>query len=96
MANVEYADDVANSFIACALKAPEGAPSFNMLGDILEVEDMIAVIEEIFPLSKGKITCAKQRNLMANDVTNAGLQALIGPFQTLNIDNGPFDTMRNF
>jgi nucleoside-diphosphate-sugar epimerase len=88
LANVEHVDDVANSMIACALKAPEGAPSYNMRGDVLTVEDMIAVIEEIFPQAVGTITCAKQSNIMANDVSDAGLQALIGPFHPLRYKEG--------
>ena len=87
-ANVEYADDVANSFIACALKAPEGAPVYNMRGDVLEVDDMIGVIERIFPASKGTITRRKQSNIMANDVSDAGLQGLIGPFHPLSYEQG--------
>jgi len=95
-ANVEYADDVANSFIACALKAPEGAPVYNMRGEVLEVDDMIAVIEEIFPSSKGLITCAKRRNIMANDVSDTGLQALIGPFHPLGYEEGARRTAELF
>jgi nucleoside-diphosphate-sugar epimerase len=87
-ANVQCVDEVAKCFIACVLKAPEGAPSYNMRGEILEVRDMIAVIEEIFPQSRGRITCAEQRNRMANDVSDAGLQALIGPFHPLGYRDG--------
>jgi nucleoside-diphosphate-sugar epimerase len=95
-ANVEYADDVAKSFIACALKSPEGAPVYNMRGEVLDVDHMIAVIEQIFPSSKGEITCTKQRNIMANDVTDAGLQALIGPFHPLSYEEGARHTANLF
>ena len=78
------------------LKAPEGAPAYNMLGDVLDVDDMIGVIEDIFPLSKGKITCAKRRNVMANDVTDTGLQALIGPFHPLSYEEGAKRTANLF
>jgi nucleoside-diphosphate-sugar epimerase len=87
-ANMEYADDVAKCFVACALKAPEGAPVYNMLGEIIDVENMIRVIEEIFPSSKGKISCVKRINKMANDVSDAGLQALIGPFNPVSYSEG--------
>jgi nucleoside-diphosphate-sugar epimerase len=95
-ANMEYAEDVANAFVACAPKAPDGAPSYNMRGEILEVADMIAVIEEIFPSSKGKLTCARQRNRMANDVSDAGLQALIGPLHPLGFKEGVLRTAHLF
>ena len=40
-ANVEYVEDVARCFVDCAVKAPEGAPVYNMRGEILTVEEMI-------------------------------------------------------
>jgi nucleoside-diphosphate-sugar epimerase len=95
-ANVEYAEDVANSFVACALKAPEGAPVYNMRGEVLEVDDMIAVIERIVPSSRGLITCVTQTNLMANDVSDAGLQRLIGPFRPLSYAEGAGRTAELF
>ena len=87
-ANVEYAEDVARCFVACALEAPEGALSYNMLGEILTVKNMIRVIEEIMPHAKGKITCIEQENKMANHVSDAGLQTLIGPFHPVNYWEG--------
>jgi nucleoside-diphosphate-sugar epimerase len=95
-ANVEYTEDVANSFVTCALRAPEGAPVYNMRGEVLGVDDMIAVIEEIVPSSRGLITCVRQTNLMANDVSDAGLQRLIGPFQPLNYEQGARRTAELF
>jgi nucleoside-diphosphate-sugar epimerase len=87
-ANMEFVDDVAKSLVAGALKAPEGAPSFNMLGHVLTVDEMITVIEEMFPSSKGKITRLAQRVNMANVVSDSGLQKLIGPFQPIQFGEG--------
>lgn len=87
-ANVEYAEDVARCFVACALESPEGALSYNMLGEILTVNKMIRVIEEIMPHAKGKITCIEQENKMANHVSDGGLQTLIGPFQPVSYREG--------
>jgi nucleoside-diphosphate-sugar epimerase len=79
-ANVEYVEDVARCFVDCALKAPARAAVCNMRGQVLAVEDMIGIIEEMFPSSKGTITCRQSPLKMANEVSDAGLQALIGPF----------------
>jgi len=87
-ANMEFVDDVAKSFIACALKAPDSAPSFNMLGQVLDVEEMIRVIEEKIPSSRGKITHLDQRVNMANLVSDSGLQKLIGPFHPIQFREG--------
>jgi nucleoside-diphosphate-sugar epimerase len=95
-ANMEYVDDVARCFVDCAVKAPAGAPVYNMLGEILTVEDMIGVIEELFPAARGKLTCVPSRNRMANDVSDAGLQALIGPFRPLSYREGAGRTAELF
>jgi nucleoside-diphosphate-sugar epimerase len=86
--NMDFVDDVAKSFIASALKAPEGAPCFNMVGQVLDVEEMIMVIEEMFPFSKGKITHLDQRINMAHLVSDSGLQKLIGPFNPVQFREG--------
>jgi nucleoside-diphosphate-sugar epimerase len=94
--NAEHVEDVARCFVDCALKAPADAPVFNMRGEILTVEDMIGVIEEMFPSARGKITCAPTRNRMANDVSDAGLQALVGPFRPLSYREGARRTAELF
>ncbi|MCX7031089.1 MAG: hypothetical protein NTU62_13355 [Spirochaetes bacterium] len=88
--------DVATCFVAGALKAPEGAPVYNMLGEVLTVEDMIGVIEEMFPSARGTITCRQPRNRMANDVSDAGLQELIGPFRPATYREGAARTAELF
>jgi nucleoside-diphosphate-sugar epimerase len=87
-ANVEYVEDVARGFVDCALKAPSGALVLNMRGEILAVEDMIAIIEELFPPARGMITCRQSPLIMANEVSDAGLQALIGPFHPAGYREG--------
>ncbi|OHD73551.1 MAG: hypothetical protein A2177_12145 [Spirochaetes bacterium RBG_13_68_11] len=95
-ANVEHVEDVARCFVDCALKAPEGAPVYNMRGEVLTVEDMIGMIEEMFPSARGMITCMPSRNRMANDVSDAGLQALIGPFRPRGYREGARRTAELF
>jgi nucleoside-diphosphate-sugar epimerase len=80
-ANVEYVEDVARCFVDCALKAPAGALTYNMRGEVLTVADMIRTIEEMFPAARGTITSLQSPLKMANEVSDAGLQALIGPFR---------------
>ena len=95
-ANVEYVEDAARCFVACALKAPDDAPVYNMRGEVLTVEDMIGVIEELFPSARGMITCRQLLNRMANHVLDAGLQALIGPFRPVTYREGAAKTAELF
>jgi nucleoside-diphosphate-sugar epimerase len=87
-ANVEYVEDVAQCFVDCALKAPAGAPTYNMRGEVLTVADMIRAIEDMFPAARGMITSVPSPLKMANEVSDAGLQALIGPFHPLGYREG--------
>lgn len=87
-ANVMYVEDVARCFVDCALAAPEGALVLNMRGEVLDVEDMIRIIEDLFPAARGTITCRPPGIRMANDVSDAGLQALVGPFRPLGYREG--------
>ncbi len=87
-ANMEFVDDVAKGFVLCALKEPEGAPAFNMLGEVLEVEEMIPIINGLFSSSRSKITCLPKRNAMVNLVDDSGIQALIGPFSRTSFREG--------
>jgi nucleoside-diphosphate-sugar epimerase len=91
-ANVEYVEDVARCFVDCALKAPVGAAVFNMRGEILTVVDMISAIEAMFPSARGRITCVPSPLMMANEVSDAGLQALIGPFHPIGYREGARET----
>jgi nucleoside-diphosphate-sugar epimerase len=95
-ANMMFVEDVARCFVDCALAAPEGAPVFNMRGEVITAEDMIGVVEELFPAAKGTITCAPTRLSMANHVSDAGLQALVGPFRPLGYREGAARTAARF
>lgn len=81
-ANMQFVDDVAKSFVLCVLKAPKGAPAYNMNGQVLDVEEIISEIQELFPSSRGRITYRHDEMLpVATSVQDSGLQDLIGPFE---------------
>jgi hypothetical protein len=66
---------------------------YNIRGQVLAVEDMIAIIEEMFPSARGMITCRQSPLKMANEVSDAGLQALIGPFHSAGYREGVVKTV---
>lgn len=86
--NMLFVDDVAKKFISCVLKAPQGAPVFNMRGEVLDVKDMISHIEELVPSSKGEITYLNNKLSGATYVQDSGLQKLIGPFHPTKFREG--------
>jgi hypothetical protein len=49
---------------------------------------MIHTIEEMFPQARGMISSRPSPLRMANQVSDSGLQALIGPFRPLDYREG--------
>jgi nucleoside-diphosphate-sugar epimerase len=92
-ANMQFVGDVAKSFVACALEAPEGAAAYNMNGQVLDVEEMIGIVGELVPSARGRITCRRDQTIaMASIVEDSGLQALIGPFEPTPFRDGMGET----
>ncbi len=52
----QYADDIAKTFIAAALKPVAGAEVFNIKGSVAHMSEVVAAIEKAAPEVRGKIT----------------------------------------
>jgi nucleoside-diphosphate-sugar epimerase len=92
-ASMQFVGDVAKSFVACDLEAREGAATYNMHGQVLDVEEMIGIIGELVPSARGRITCRRAQTIaMASIVEDSGLQALIGPFEPTPFRKGVGET----
>jgi nucleoside-diphosphate-sugar epimerase len=74
----EYARDVAASFIRGAQAAVTGAPVYNLGGVATSLSEIVALIEDIVPEMKGRITIGDQVLTGPMEVDERGLTALIG------------------
>lgn len=54
--DLQYVEDVAETFIRCLLDPLEGAHVFNLAGDVIEMKDFIGILEEIRPDASRLIT----------------------------------------
>lgn len=54
--DLQYAEDVAETFLRCALSPLEGAHVFNLAGDVIGVDALIGELEALRPASRGLIT----------------------------------------
>lgn len=54
--DMQYVEDVAETFIRCALSDLEGAHVFNLAGDIVEMNNLVGMIEAVKPEARGRIT----------------------------------------
>jgi len=55
--DLQYVEDVAESFIRCLLAGIEGAHVFNLAGDIVGMEEFVAALDRLRPGSAAMITC---------------------------------------
>jgi nucleoside-diphosphate-sugar epimerase len=56
--DLQYVDDVADTFIRCLLSDLEGAHVFNLAGDVISMDDFISTLEQIRPGASKLITAA--------------------------------------
>jgi nucleoside-diphosphate-sugar epimerase len=56
--DLQYVEDVAETFIRCLLEPLEGAYVFNLAGEIIDMNDFIATLEQVRPGAAELITAA--------------------------------------
>ena len=67
-ANTQFVGDVAKSFVACDLEAREGAATYNMNGQVLDVEELSGIIGELVPSARGRITCRREQTIAMSSI----------------------------
>ncbi|RAQ97585.1 NAD-dependent epimerase/dehydratase family protein [Thermogemmatispora tikiterensis] len=79
----QYADDVAKTFLACTRAPFEGAEVFNLHGAVAHMSEIVALIEELLPESRGLITFAEPAFPSPEAYSSEALSRVIGtPPQT--------------
>jgi nucleoside-diphosphate-sugar epimerase len=75
--DMQYVDDVAETFLACALSDIQGAHVFNLAGDIVDMHDLIALLERLRPGAAGLITAEGPRVPVAHRMDDSRLRSMI-------------------
>jgi len=73
---LQYADDVAAMFIACARSGYQGAAACNLRNDVVEVAGFAALLLEKYPGSE--ITCTDAPLPFPADLDDSGLRSILG------------------
>jgi nucleoside-diphosphate-sugar epimerase len=93
---LQYADDVARVFIACA-KAPfEGAEIFNLHGSVADMAEVVAAVETAAPEMRGRITFSPAPFPSPEEFDPAPLTELIGPLPCTPLHGGVAATIGLF
>jgi nucleoside-diphosphate-sugar epimerase len=75
--DLQYVEDVAETFIRCLLSELEGAHVFNLAGDVISMDDFIATLEQLRPGASGLITSAGPQVPVAFRMDDSQLHAKV-------------------
>jgi len=78
----QYADDVAAALIAAAAGTPAGAPVYNLPGDVVDGERLLATIESVVPEAVGLIRCEEAHLPLPWLIDTDGIESLAIPPRT--------------
>ena len=92
----QYADDVANLFIAAARMAYNGAEVFNIGGPSVSTQEVISAIERVLPASKGLLTFDDVPLPFPQEVDNRALKALLGSVTETTLEDGVRQSLSTF
>jgi UDP-glucuronate 4-epimerase len=86
--DLQYADDVAAAFIGAALADQDAAPVFDLQGDLLSVDTILAALEQAVPGARDLISIGDAAIPGRVDFDDAPLQALVGDLPKTSITDG--------
>lgn len=92
----EYAEDVANAFIAAARAPFTGADVFNLTGTVAHVREVVAAIEAAAPEMRGRITIEDKPLPFPEAMDGAPLARVIGAIPHTALADGVAWTINRF
>jgi UDP-glucose 4-epimerase len=94
--SMQFVDDTAKIFIACAESQKLGARVYNIRGAVLTVADVIKNIESVFPPARGLLTFTPNSLGIAANLAEEGLKEEIGQIPTTTLPEGIRRTIKIF
>jgi nucleoside-diphosphate-sugar epimerase len=92
---LQYAEDVARTFVACARSGYQGAASCNLRNDVIEVADFVTTLRAEVPTSD--ITVEVDHPLpFPADLDDSGLREILGTIPHTPLDQAIRDTLSLF
>jgi nucleoside-diphosphate-sugar epimerase len=93
---MQYARDVAETFVAAALAPHEGADVFNLRGAVVEMREVIDAIEAAAPASRGQIRYDDIALPVPSGQADTGLAALLGRVPNTPLAEGVAESITIF
>jgi nucleoside-diphosphate-sugar epimerase len=86
--DLQYVDDVAKAFVGCLLRPYQGANSYNLRGDVVDLPTLHRALCEVDPRAKDLITHGDRQIAIAFDLDDTALQRDLGPMPKLSLVEG--------
>jgi nucleoside-diphosphate-sugar epimerase len=94
--DLQYADDVAKTFLRC-LEAPyQGAKSFNLRGQVVDLPTFHQTLCAVEPAARQLITFGERQISIAYDLDDSALQQELGPMPKTPLRDGIRQTLERF
>jgi nucleoside-diphosphate-sugar epimerase len=94
--SMQFVDDTAKIFIACAESQRAGSRVYNIRGSVVTVEEVISSIEQAYPKARGLIRCTSNRLGIAANLSEEGLKGEIGNVPSTALLEGIKETIAVF
>ncbi|MDQ2946108.1 MAG: SDR family oxidoreductase [Acidobacteriota bacterium] len=86
--DMQYVEDVAETFTSCLLASFEGAHVFNLAGDVISMDDFIGVLDKVHPGAKQLITAKGPQVPVANQMDDSRLRAHVPDLPSTPLEAG--------
>ncbi|MGW2651075.1 NAD-dependent epimerase/dehydratase family protein [Streptomyces sp. NPDC001393] len=93
---IQYAPDVARTFIAASRSSAGGAAVHNISGNVVKMSDIVDAIEAAVPEAAGRITYAPTPLPFPEEVDSSSLVDAIGPARDTPLHKGVAETIDRF
>jgi len=93
---LQYAGDVAATFVAAALDSRRVCRTFNLRGEVEHMTDFVARIEALLPTAKGLIQLSGGQIPVAYDMDDADLRAFLPDLPRTSLADGIAATLADF
>jgi nucleoside-diphosphate-sugar epimerase len=94
--SMQFVDDTAKIFIACAESGKTGARVYNIRGAVVTVDEVISSIEDVYPRARGLISYTPNSLGIAANLAEESLREEIGRVPTTVLGEGIQQTVEIF
>jgi nucleoside-diphosphate-sugar epimerase len=94
--DLQYVEDVSETFIRCLLSPVQGAHVFNLAGDIVDMHDFIRTVEEIDDSARGLLTAEGPQVPVAFRMSDTALRQTVGEMPRTPLREGIRRTLDAF